>query len=105
MTKSSTLITVKVRTILTTKRIFGKGEVKFRLPEGSTLDDLLFSLINACGRELSPHLFNGDAKDRDQKAHISRIVINGRDIEFLNGLGTVLHEADEVLIIPIASGG
>ena len=105
MTKSPTLITVKVRTILTIKKDFGKEEAKFRLLEGSTLDDLLFSLINTYGKELSPHLFDADAKGRNQKALISRIVINGRDIEFLNGLGTVLHEEDEVLILPIESGG
>jgi molybdopterin converting factor small subunit len=99
------LIAVKVRTILAIKKILGKGEVELRLPEGSTLYDLLFSLINTYGEGLTPHLFDADAKALVQKARITRIMINGRDIEFLNGLGTVLHEEDEVLILPIVSGG
>jgi len=99
------LITVKVRTILTIKSILGKGELDLRLPEGSSLDDLLFSLVSTYGEELSPHLIGADAKGVVQKARITRIMINGRDIEFLNGLGTVLHEEDEVLILPIVSGG
>ena len=99
------MITVKVRTILTIKSILGKGELELRLPEGSSLDDLLFSLISTYGEELSPHLVSADVKGAAQKASITRIMINGRDIEFLNGLGTVLHEGDEVLILPIVSGG
>jgi molybdopterin synthase sulfur carrier subunit len=99
------LITVKVRTILTIKSILGRGELELRLPEGSSLDDLLFSLISTYGEELSPHLISADIKGGAQQARITRIMINGRDIEFLNGLGTVLHEGDEVLILPIVSGG
>jgi molybdopterin synthase sulfur carrier subunit len=99
------LIAVKVRTILSIKKILGKGEVDLRLPEGSTLDDLLLSLINMYGEGLTPHLFDAGEKGRVRKARITRIMINGRDIEFLNGLGTVLNEEDEVLILPIVSGG
>jgi molybdopterin converting factor small subunit len=98
------LITLKVRTILTINKLLAKGEVELRLPEGSSLDDLLFLLISAHGEGLSPHLFSADVKARSQKARIIRITINGQDIEFLNGLGTVLHEGDEVHILPIVSG-
>lgn len=105
MSKGSTLLTVKVRTVQTVKEILGKGEVEFRLPEGSSLDDLLFSLISTYGEGLSPHLFSAEGKGLPQKTRITRIMINGRDIEFLNGLGTVLHEGDEVLILPIMPGG
>jgi MoaD family protein len=105
MAEGSTLIAVKVRTILNIKKILGKGEVELRLPEGTNLDDLLFSLISTYGEGLTPHLFEADGKGRGQKARITRIMINGRDIEFLNGLGTVLNEGDEVLILPIVSGG
>ena len=97
------MIKVKVRIVRTVKTILDKGELKLRLPEGSNLDDLLFSLISTYGQELSPHLINADVRGVIQKASITRIMINGRDIEFLDGLGTVLHEGDEVLILPIVS--
>lgn len=34
-----------------------------------------------------------------------KIFVNGRDIEFLKGLDTVLMDGDEVVIIPPAGGG
>ena len=38
-------ITIKVRTILTLKRILGKGEFEFTIPEGNTLRELLAELV------------------------------------------------------------
>jgi molybdopterin converting factor small subunit len=34
-----------------------------------------------------------------------RIMVNGRDIAFLNRMDTVLQHGDEVLILPPVSGG
>ena len=64
MAEGSTLISVKVRTILTIKKILGKGEVELRLPEGTNLDDLLFSLISTYGEELTSHLFDQRSRHR-----------------------------------------
>jgi sulfur-carrier protein len=99
------VITVNVRTILTIKKILGKGEFDVSVPEGSSLDDLLSHMIRTWGDQLSSYLLNLDSKGDTRQARLVRIMINGRDIEFLNGLETVLHEGDEVLILPIVSGG
>jgi molybdopterin synthase sulfur carrier subunit len=34
-----------------------------------------------------------------------RLMVNGRDIAFLDGMNTLLKEGDEVLIMPPVSGG
>lgn len=34
-----------------------------------------------------------------------KIFVNGRDIEFLKGLDTVLMDGDEVVVVPPAGGG
>ena len=99
------MITVRIRSILTMKRILGKEEFDMSLPEGSTLDDLLSSMIRGRGDELSSRLVNLDGRGPAEQARVTRVMINGRDIEFLNGLETVLHEGDEILILPILSGG
>jgi molybdopterin synthase sulfur carrier subunit len=99
------MITVRVRTILTIKRILGKGEFDMSFPEGSTLDDLLSSMIGTWGDELSSRLLGPAGNGRTRQIPVTRIMVNGRDIEFLNGLKTELREGDEVLILPVVSGG
>jgi molybdopterin converting factor small subunit len=32
-------------------------------------------------------------------------MVNGQTIQFLDGLGTVLKEGDEVLLLPLVGGG
>ena len=96
------MITVKVRTILTLKKILGKGEVELSVSEGSTLEELLATMVNRWGEELASHVF--EPKSKSVLPHI-RLMVNGRDIAFLNSMETVLQEGDEVLILPPVSGG
>ncbi|RJR51137.1 MAG: MoaD/ThiS family protein [Desulfobacteraceae bacterium] len=94
------MIRVRVRTILTLKKILGKGEVEFSLKEGTTLEDLVSTMVSQW-RELAPHLI--------EPGNVSiprvRFMINGRDIAFLDRMGTVLEDEDEVLMLPPVSGG
>jgi molybdopterin synthase sulfur carrier subunit len=96
------LITVKIRTILTLKKILGKGEVEITVPDRSTLGDLLKIMANRWGYELASHLF--ESKSTSVLPSI-RLMVNGRDIAFLNRMETVLQNGDEVLILPPISGG
>jgi molybdopterin synthase sulfur carrier subunit len=96
------MITVKVRTILTIKKILGKGEIELSLPEKSTLKDLVTTLVNRSGDELASLLL--EPETRNVLPHI-RLMVNGRDIAFLEGMETVLQPGDEVLILPPVSGG
>jgi len=94
------MITVRVRTILTFKKILGKGEVEFSLHEGSTLRDLVSIMISRW-EELAPHLIQPNTG----AIPTVRFMINGRDIAFLNRMDTILRNEDEVLILPPVSGG
>ena len=94
-------IQVKVRTILTLKKILGKGEIEIILPKGSNLKQLLDSMIKNYGEELESQLFNTDGTILP---HI-RLMINGQDIAFLNKMETVLEDGDEILILPPVAGG
>lgn len=96
------MITVKVRTILTLKTIMGSGEMELSFPEGSTLGQLISSLVNRCGVELADYLYEPHSKSL--RPYI-RLMVNGRDIAFLNRMETVLQSGDEVLILPPVSGG
>ncbi len=96
------MIAVKVRTILTLKKILGKGEVEISVPDKSTLGELLAMMVDRWGEELGSHLF--EPKSTNILPHI-RLMVNGRDIAFLNRIETVLENGDEVLILPPVSGG
>jgi molybdopterin synthase sulfur carrier subunit len=96
------MITVKIYTILTLKQILGQREFEVSIQEGSTVKGLLAWMIERWGDKLSPHLFQPES-DR-VLSHI-RLLVNGRDIQFLNGVDTVLHDGDEFSILPILTGG
>lgn len=93
---------VKVRTILALKKIIGSGEVDLTIPEGSTLEEVIATLVNRAGDELTSQLY--EPKSNTLRPYI-RLMVNGRDIAFLNRMETVLQNGDEVLILPPVSGG
>ncbi len=96
------MITIKVCTILTLKRVIGRGEIELSLPEKSTMEGLLAAMVKRWGDELASHLFQ--QKGSSVHPHI-RLMVNGQDIAFLNRMQTVLKDGDEVLILPPVSGG
>jgi molybdopterin synthase sulfur carrier subunit len=96
------MITVKVRTIMSLKKILGQGEVEVSVPGGSTLEVLLVTMVDTWGDELESNLFKPNTTT--PLSHI-RLMVNGQDIAFLNRLETVLKEGDEILILPPVGGG
>ena len=96
------MITVKIHTILEIKKIIGRREVKISLPRGSTLNALLAHMVDTWGEKLRTYLF--DPQTSELFPHI-RIIVNGRDIGFLDGLETVLNADDEILVLPPIGGG
>lgn len=95
------MITVVIKTILMFKTIFG-AESSMVLPEGSTLDDLLQAMADKWGDDFRTQVYQPGTTIPQERV---RLMINGRDIAFLNRLQTQLHEADEVLIMPPVAGG
>ncbi len=71
-------------------------------PEGTTVSGLLDYMRDRLGERLSPHLFD---PENGLPLPYVRIMVNGQTIQFLDGLGTVLKEGDEVLLLPLVGGG
>jgi molybdopterin synthase sulfur carrier subunit len=99
---TSESITVKVQTILYLKKIVGAPEIEISVPKGCTLQGFLEEMVNTRGDELASHLFKPNSTEI--LPHL-RLMVNGRDIVFLDGMKTELHDGDEVLILPPVSGG
>lgn len=93
---------IKVQTILALKEVLGNKEVEIALPDGNTVGDLLARMIEIWGDQLSPHLFKPGS--RELLPYV-RLMVNGRTIQFLDGMETVLKDGDDVLLLPLAAGG
>jgi molybdopterin synthase sulfur carrier subunit len=93
---------VTVHTILGLKKIIGKREVEIEVPEGGAVEALLSGMVRTWGEELDSCLF--EPGSTRLHSHI-RLMVNGQDIGFLNGLETVLKDGDEILILPPVAGG
>jgi molybdopterin synthase sulfur carrier subunit len=100
--KDSGLITIKIRTILDLKKAIGSGEVTLQVPPATTLQALLGIMVKKWGKRLSTRLCEPDSI---RPLPYIRLMVNGRDIAFLNRLETELQQGDEVLILPPVSGG
>ena len=95
------LIAVTIKTILHLKKLFG-AETTVSLPEASTLQDLINTMADTWGEDF---LVNICQPGTTIPLNHIRLLINGRDIAFLDRLQTRLHTSDEVLILPPVAGG
>ncbi len=93
---------VTVRTILTFRDILGSRELELFTPAGTTVMDLLQELMRRYGPPLRQVLW--DARTESPATYV-RILVNGQDICFIEGLGTRLDEGDELLLLPPVAGG
>ena len=96
------MIKIKVYTIMELKKICGQREFELSIPQGSRVKDLLSLMVNKWGDSLSTHLYKPGS---DSVLPHIRLMVNGRAIEFLRGMETVLQDGDEFQMLPLVAGG
>ena len=96
------MINITIHTIIGLKEILGDEVVEFPIPEGTTIKSLVDLMVEKWGAQLTPYF--SDAED-DRPLPKIRIAVNGKDIEFLQGMETELRDGDEVLMLPLVGGG
>ena len=78
--------------------LVGRFEVVVELPDGATVRDLIEYLDKNVVPGFRSHVLSGD----DQVKWPVEISVNGRRIDFLEGLNTRLRDGDRVLFSPRA---
>ena len=93
---------IRVHSILQLKEVLGGKDVEIIVPDGTNVSGLLSGMVEIWGDSLSPHIFKPGS---DEVLPYVRLMVNGKTIQALNGMDTVLNDGDEVLLIPLAAGG
>jgi molybdopterin converting factor small subunit len=93
---------ITIHASLGLKQALGQKITEVELPDESILEDLFLHMKQRWGDKLHIHLFDPDS---GQVLHHLRILINGRTVHLLRGMKTKLNEGDEVVILPLISGG
>ena len=92
---------VNVKFLASIREIAGAHEIQFELSSGDTVKDLLEFLESRFGVEFK----EATGKPFEDENPRIRFLVNGRDIDFLQGPGTELKEGDVVVLIPPVGGG
>jgi molybdopterin synthase sulfur carrier subunit len=89
-----------IKLLATLRDLAGAREIAVPFENGGTVRQLIHAV-----REVSPEL---GAKIMDQNGQLTGLVhvfVHGRNIDWLQGLDTVVDESDELMLIPPVAGG
>jgi molybdopterin synthase sulfur carrier subunit len=93
---------VNIRTTMGLKKAIGQARIQMTVAEGETVAGLLDLLTTKWGDELASQLF--EPGGRVPRSSVM-LMVNGRSVQFLNQLDTVLKDGDELTILPPVGGG
>lgn len=92
-------ITIRYFTML--REITGKRKEEIDAKEDSTIEDLLNRLDRKYGKKFEEYIFSG----RKHKGLRLLFLLNGKNIEQLDGFKTILQSGNVLTIIPPVAGG
>ncbi len=96
-------VRVVVRFIGVHRSIVGSESIEVDMRQGERILDLVKQVSDRVGKmELHKALVDPELNDPRPN---NVILVNGREINSLDGLETVLQEGDEITVIPLIHGG
>jgi len=96
------MVRIIVKAFATIRESIGEfGKISLEFPEHVTVKNLIEVLSKNFGERFNSEVLD----DNGLPKKTIKIFVNGRDIEFLDGLSTILKDEDEVALIPPIAGG
>lgn len=92
---------IEIKFFTSLREITSKKVEKLELQENTTIDELIILLSNKFGKKFKDYIFNKKGNIQD----FLSFLINGKNINTLQGLDTKLQEGDVVAILPPVGGG
>ena len=92
---------ITVRSVHAIAKIMSGRKIMIELAEPSLLNDLLHELTRVYGQDFYDSVCDENGYPMDRVA----ILVNGTSAAVLGGANVVLRNGDDVLILPIISGG
>ncbi len=92
------IIRVVVKFLQEFYTMMGQYSIEVELEQGSTVRDLIEYIDRNIKESFKKHILD----DRGNIRYPAEIAVNGRRIEFLNGLETILRDGDNVVFSPRA---
>lgn len=89
-----------VRLFATVRDIVGSRTLSVPLHNGATVLDMICSIETTC-----PALGEKLLDETGQLSKLIHIYVRGRNVEWLEGLDTLIAEQDDVFIVPPMAGG
>ena len=102
MTQKGATITITIQSLLDVSKVVGGREIPLTIPEGTNVRQLLDILIDKWGRALAELIFN---LETGRRLPYMKFMVNGRSINLINKLDTVLKDKDVFFIFPPVGGG
>lgn len=92
---------VEVKFFTSLREITGKKVDEIQLQNAITVDELLTLLSEKYGKNFREYIYN---KKGDMQGFLS-VLVNGKNINIMQGFDTKLQENDIVAILPPVGGG
>ena len=80
----------------------GRSRVTVKLGDGATVGDVVERLIASSPPEFKEALIDPVLREPSPKA---LILVNGKEVGVLDGVGTAVGDGDEVVLVPVTHGG
>ncbi len=94
------MASVKIKLFANLRETAGVSEIELK---GENIQEILESLLNKYP-QMQDLIFNDVGDKKELRTYIN-VLVNGNNIQHLEGLNTVLNEDDEIAIFPPVSGG
>ena len=92
---------INVKFFATLREIVGEWNIELSLPEGTTVDGVLRSLVKQYGERFRNYTYDEKGVIHDYLIFL----INGESIYAMKGFETILSEGDSLIILPPIGGG